>query len=120
MNRVPVRALIAAAALGLVALSVAACGSSDKAPAGSKQLSFTLTEAGCEPKQASAAAGPIDFEVKNEGTGKYSELEVIDGETLLGERENVTEGLSGSFSLTLEEGETRCAATKRAAKAKGR
>ena len=105
MNRVPVRALIAAAALGLVALFVAACGSSDDAPAGSKQLSFALTEEGCTPAEATAPAGPVDFKVKNEGSSKYTELEVIDGETLLGERENIIEGGEGSFSLTLEEGE---------------
>ncbi|HVV89335.1 MAG TPA: iron uptake system protein EfeO [Solirubrobacterales bacterium] len=113
MNRVPVRALIAATALGLVALLVAACGSSDKAPAGSKQLTFKLTDEGCEPTKASAPAGPIDFKVENGGTSKYSELEVLDGETILGERENITEGLSGNFSLTLEEGEyaIRCQET---------
>ncbi|HVS99824.1 MAG TPA: iron uptake system protein EfeO [Solirubrobacterales bacterium] len=110
MNRIPVRVLIAAAALGLVALSVAACGSSDDAPAGSKQLTFKLTDAGCEPAKATAPAGPIDFKVENGGTSKYTELEVLDGETILGERENVIEGTSGSFSLTLEEGEyaVRC------------
>ena len=47
MKRVPVRALIAAGALALLALFVAACGSSDKAPAGSKELSYTLTDEGC-------------------------------------------------------------------------
>lgn len=110
MNRLPLRALKAAAALGLVALLVAACGSSDKAPAGSKELTFKLTDDGCEPVQATAPAGPIDFKVENGGTTKYSELEILDGETILGERENITEGLSGSFSLTLEEGEyaVRC------------
>jgi iron uptake system component EfeO len=111
MNRVPVRALLAAAALGLVALFVAACGSSgDDAPAGSKQLTFELTDEGCSPKTATAPAGPIDFQVENGGTSKYSELEVVDGETILGERENIIEGTSGSFSLTLEEGEyiVRC------------
>jgi iron uptake system component EfeO len=110
MKRVPVRALITVAALGLLALFVAACGSSDKAPAGSKELSFTLTEEGCSPTSASAPAGPVEFKVKNEGSSKYTELEVLDGETLLGEHENVTEGLSGSFALTLEEGEytVRC------------
>jgi iron uptake system component EfeO len=110
MNRVPVRALIAAAALCLLALFVAACGSSSKAPAGSKEVSFALTEEGCSPTEASAPAGPIEFKVKNEGSSKYTELEVLDGETLLGEHENVTEGLSGSFALTLEEGEytVRC------------
>ena len=30
---------------------------------------------------------------------------MLDGETILGEKENITEGLDGSFSLTLEEGE---------------
>jgi iron uptake system component EfeO len=105
MNRVPLRALIAAAALGLLALFVAACGSSDKAPAGSKEMAFTLTDAGCEPHNASAPAGPIDFEIENGGTGSVTELEVLDGETILGERENITEGLTSNFSLTLEEGE---------------
>jgi iron uptake system component EfeO len=111
MNRVPVRALLAAAALGLVALFVAACGSGgDSAPAGSKQLTFELTDEGCAPKTATAPAGPIDFKVENGGTTKYSELEVVEGETILGERENIIEGTSGSFSLTLEEGEyiVRC------------
>lgn len=109
MKRVPVRALIAVGALGLLALFVAACGSSDKAPAGSKELSFTLTDEGCSPHNAAAPAGPINFKVDGESAG-VTELEVLDGETLLGERENITDGLSGSFALTLEEGEytVRC------------
>jgi iron uptake system component EfeO len=111
MNRVPVRALIAAMALGLLALFLAACGSSgDSAPAGSKGLAFKLTDEGCSPHDATAPAGPINFEVENGGSGAVTELEVLDGETILGERENITEGLSGDFSLTLEEGEytVRC------------
>jgi iron uptake system component EfeO len=109
MKRVPVRALIAASALALLALFVAACGSSDKAPAGSKELSYTLTDEGCSPHDAAAPAGPINFKVKGESAG-VTELEVLDGETLLGERENITDGISGSFALTLEEGEytVRC------------
>jgi iron uptake system component EfeO len=104
-TRNPLRVLLATVSLGLAALLLAACGSSDKAPAGSKQLTFELTDEGCSPKTATAPAGPIDFQVENGGTGKYTELEVVDGETILGERENVIEGASGSFSLTLEEGE---------------
>jgi iron uptake system component EfeO len=109
MRRVPVRALIAAGALALLALFVAACGSSDKAPAGSKELSYTLTDEGCSPHDAAAPAGPINFKVKGESAG-VTELEVLDGETLLGERENITDGITGSFALTLEEGEytVRC------------
>ena len=112
MNRVPVRALIAALALGLVALLVAACGSSgsDDSSGNSEQLTFKLTDAGCEPHTVNAKAGPIDFQVENGGSAGVTELEVLEGETILGERENITEGLTGSFSLTLEEGEytVRC------------
>jgi iron uptake system component EfeO len=110
MNRTLLR-LPLVASLILSSLLVAACGSGgDDAPAGSKQLTFKLTDEGCSPRTATAPAGPIDFQVENGGTTKYSELEVVDGETILGERENITEGLSGSFSLTLEEGEytVRC------------
>jgi iron uptake system component EfeO len=109
MRRVPVRALIAVGALGLLTLFVAACGSGDKAPAGSKELAFTLTDEGCSPHDASAPAGPINFKVKGESAA-VTELEVLDGENILGERENITDGLSGSFALTLEEGEytVRC------------
>jgi iron uptake system component EfeO len=112
MNRVPVRALIAAMALGLMALLVAACGSSSSndSSGNSEQLTYTLTDAGCEPHSSNAKAGPIDFEIENGGSTGVTELEVLEGETILGERENITEGLTGSFSLTLEEGEytVRC------------
>ncbi len=105
MNRFALRTSLALAALALVALLAAGCGSSDDAPAGAKKMAFELTDAGCVPNQAKAPAGPINFEVENAGTSKVTELEVLDGETILGEVENLSDGLSGSFSLTLEEGE---------------
>src|SRR6185437_11585085 len=87
--------------------------STSSSSADSTQLTFKLTDDGCDPLKASAPAGPIDFTVENGGTGKYTELEILDGETILGERENIIEGTSGSFSLTLEEGEyaVRCQET---------
>lgn len=105
MNRLAVRPALVALASCLLAGSLAACGSGGDAPAGAKKLSFALTDAGCEPNSTKAPAGPIEFEVKNAGTSKVTELEVLDGETILGERENLSDGLSGSFALTLEEGE---------------
>ncbi len=105
MNRSLVRAALTAAALGLLALFATACGSSNDAPEGAKKMSFELTDAGCVPNEAKAPAGPITFEVENAGTSKVTELEVMDGETILGEVENLSEGFEGSFSLTLEQGE---------------
>ena len=105
MNRFTVRGVLAVAGLCLLPVLSAACGSSDDAPAGAKKMSFRLTDAGCEPNVAKAPAGPITFEVENAGTTKVTEFEVLEGETILGEKENISDGLSGSFSLTLEKGE---------------
>ena len=105
MNRTVLRTSLAATGIGLVALLAAGCGSSGDAPAGAKKMSFELTDAGCVPNSAKAPAGPITFDVENAGTSKVTELEVMDGETILGEVENLSDGLSGSFSLTLEQGE---------------
>jgi iron uptake system component EfeO len=96
--------LCAGSALLLV-LFVTACGSSEDPPAGAKTLSFELTDEGCLPHAAKAPAGPITFEAENTGTTKVTEIEVMDGDTILGEKENLSDGLSGSFSLTLEKGE---------------
>ena len=92
MNRFPVRAALTALAVGLLALFAAACGSSEDAPAGAKKMSFKLTDAGCDPHNAKAAAGPITFEVENDGSSKVTEMEVLDGETILGEKENPPTG----------------------------
>jgi iron uptake system component EfeO len=90
--------------LGTGLLLGAGCGSSDDAPKGAKTFSVKLTDAGCEPHSAELAAGPITFEVENDGTSAVSEFEVLEGDTILGEKENLSDGFSGSFSLTLEEG----------------
>jgi iron uptake system component EfeO len=106
MHRIPVRTSLIAAGISLAAIAPG-CGSSSDAPADAdaKTMSFTLTDAGCVPNEASAPAGPIVFEVENDGTSKVTEFEVLDGETILGEKENLSEGFSGSFSLTVEKGE---------------
>jgi iron uptake system component EfeO len=105
MDRIPLRISLIAAAVSLFAIVSSGCGSSEDAPAGAKQMSFKLTDAGCEPHTAKAPAGPIVFNVENAGTSSVSEFEVLDGETILGEKENLSDGLSGTFSLTLEQGE---------------
>jgi iron uptake system component EfeO len=95
--------LCAGSALLLV-LFVSACGSSEDPPAGAKVLSFELTDEGCLPHEAKAPAGPITFEAENTGSSKVTEIEIMEDDTILGEKENLSEGLSGSFSLTLDAG----------------
>jgi hypothetical protein len=56
------RRLYLAASLAIGTLLFAGCGDSD-APAGATTLSFKLTDAGCDPAQASAPSGPVTFDV---------------------------------------------------------
>lgn len=105
MRRVLFHPLLATAVAGLATISIAACGSSgEDIPAGAKKLSFKLTDAGCAPDSAKAPAGPIAFEVENAGTSAVTEFEILEGDSILGEKEDLSEGLSGSFSLTLDPG----------------
>jgi len=105
MNRKHLPTPIGALLLVALAGTLSACGSSEEAPAGAVKMAFELTDAGCEPHAAKAPAGPIAFEIENAGTSKVTELEIMDGDKVLGEEENITEGLNGSFSLTLGAGE---------------
>ena len=66
----------------LLVLFVNACGSSEDPPPGAKKLSFELTDDGCLPHAAKAAAGPITFEAENTGSSKVTEIEVMEGEEL--------------------------------------
>lgn len=98
------RNFILAGAATLLILFAGACGSGEDALTGAKKLSFELTDEGCLPHQASAPAGPITFEAENTGTSKVTEMEVMEGDKILAEKENLPEGLSGGFSLTLDAG----------------
>lgn len=105
MHHVPVRLSLAAAALGLAAALTAGCGSSaQSAPPNAKTLKFAITDAGCRPANATVAAGPVVFDVSNGGTSKVSEFEVLEGTDIIGEKEDLVEGLSGSFWITLSKG----------------
>jgi iron uptake system component EfeO len=94
--------LAAAAALSV---ALAACGSSSKsAGSGGDEVQVALTDAGCDPARLELPAGPTTFEVRNEDASDVSEFEILDGGHVLGEVENLTPGLAGTFSLTLEPG----------------
>ena len=85
--------LIAALAAVLV---VAACGSSDDSAKGSRKVAIELTDNGCAPARLTTPTGPTTFQITNKGSGKATEFEVLKGTQILGEKENITEGLSGT------------------------
>jgi iron uptake system component EfeO len=92
-------------ALGLLAVfGLSACGSSGSG-SGASSLKFTLTDRGCVPNDASVPAGPVNITVTNGGTTRATELELQNQSgIILGERENLLLGLSGTFSLNLNPG----------------
>jgi iron uptake system component EfeO len=101
------RVLRAAGILAVTGLALAGCSKSssdDKAEKGATKVSIEVTDDGCKATPASVAAGPVTFSVKNSGASKVSEAELLRGDTIMGEKENLVPGLSGSFSLRLESG----------------
>jgi iron uptake system component EfeO len=102
-----VRSLALTAAVA-ASLGLAACGSDDGGgdEAGATNLQVELTDAGCTPETLTAPAGKVRFEAVNNGTSKTTEVELKNSDgIILGERENLTPGLSGDFSLQLDPGE---------------
>jgi iron uptake system component EfeO len=109
-------AAIVAASLALVASGCSSSGSSPgakestgaAAASGDKSstVKISLTSDGCEPKPAKVPAGAVEFDVINSGAGSVSEAELrtSDKAHILGEQENLTPGLSGGFSLTIQPG----------------
>jgi iron uptake system component EfeO len=108
----PSRARLRSIAVVALAAGLAAACANDKstdsagtaAAAGNAKVAITMTDDGCTPEPASVAAGAVTFEIKNASATKVTEAELLREETIMGEKENLTPGLSGSFSLKLNAG----------------
>jgi iron uptake system component EfeO len=96
-------AVAVTASIGLAVVAPAA------GAAKSSTVKVTIDDEGCPPK-LKTQAGPTTFKVSNEGSGDVSEFEVLSGNRIIGEVENIAPGLSGEFSLTLKSGDytTKC------------
>jgi high-affinity iron transporter len=113
-----VRAMVAGGAVvaAPVVLLVGTLGggentSSAVASSGSaRTVNVAITDAGCQSASLKLASGPTTFVVTNKSSSRASELEVVQGDRALGEVENITSGLSGRFSMTLQPGryQLRC------------
>lgn len=104
------RTLLVLAAAGPLLL-LAACGSgSDTEASGgggtAGAVAITLTDDGCTAEPTSVAAGSTTFDITNSGASAVTEAELVNsGGRIVGERENLTPGLSASFSLDLPAGD---------------
>ena len=102
----------AALALAVAAATVVATASSASATAPAKKannVKVVLTDGGC-PAKLTVKAGPTTFKVSNTGSGSVSEFEILSGDRIIGEVENIAPGLTGEFSLSLKPGTypTKC------------
>jgi len=106
-----------AAALGLAACSSSAGGDGPKAggnagansgrvaSAGSRIANVEITAAkGCVPDKATFPAGGITFKIKNKDATAVSEVELLSGARIVGEKENLPPGFTGEFAATVPAG----------------
>jgi iron uptake system component EfeO len=100
--------IVSGALGGLVLAAIAPWAFAAPAGADAKEatVNVNLTSSGCTPKPAKVTTGQVQFNVANKGAGAVSEAELRtkDLSHILGEQENLTPGLSGGFSLSLQPG----------------
>jgi iron uptake system component EfeO len=87
----------------LGALVLTGCGSSDDKSG--ETVKVGISDAGCTPATLKLTSGPKNFVITSTGSGKVTEYEILDGTRILGERENLTPGVTSKFSLNLPAGE---------------
>jgi iron uptake system component EfeO len=59
---------------------------------------------GCKPDKNSFGAGAITFKIKNQDATAVSEVELLSGQRIVGEKENIPPGFSGEFAVTVSAG----------------
>jgi iron uptake system component EfeO len=100
------RSTTAAAGLGFAAaalLVLGACSGGDS-PVAAEQLSVTSSDDVCTVNDDRVAAGPVTLTVVNEGD-QVTEVYVYgEGDTIIGEKEDITPGSSADFTVELEPG----------------
>jgi iron uptake system component EfeO len=64
----------------------------------------TITSERCVADRSEYPAGPITFKVSNRDATGITEFELLDGDRIIGEKENIPPGFSGTLSLNLSPG----------------
>lgn len=106
------RVVVAVAASLFAVSGLAACSSGGSDAAGdssstntSDTVKITLAQSGCKAESESYDAGALTFTVENTDATGSTEIELRLGERIIGEKENLPPGFSGSFSLQVDPGD---------------
>ncbi|MEJ7649385.1 MAG: iron uptake system protein EfeO [Nakamurella sp.] len=85
--------------------SSGAAPSSSVAAGGATTVKVEITDAaGCAITPDSVAAGPVTFAITNVDATAVTEVHLMQGDRIRGERENVAPGFENTFSMTLDGG----------------
>jgi iron uptake system component EfeO len=83
----------------------AGSGSGALSATGGRTATVTITAAdGCQVSSTSLPAGELTFDVTNKDATATSEVELQTGERIVGEKENLPPGFSGTFSVNVDGG----------------
>jgi iron uptake system component EfeO len=98
----------AALAACLTSCSSAKSGGGAQTPGGSSDprvAAVTITAAGgCTPDKTTLRSGPITFRIRNTDATAVSEVELLSGQRIVGEKENVPPGFTGEFTVDVGAG----------------
>lgn len=117
-SRFYLRAATVTVTAAVVAGGLAACGSSSSpgdqntlptgqstAAGDARTANVTVTAAeGCKADRTEFAAGGITFKITNKDATAVSEIELLSGQRIVGEKENLPPGLSGEFAVQVGAG----------------
>jgi iron uptake system component EfeO len=113
----PARQIVLAALSAGVLVGVAACGSSSSgsgstgasaaasASGDPHTANVTISAAdGCKSDRTSFEAGGLTFKITNQDATAVSEIELLGGQRIIGEKENLPPGFSGTFAVNVPAG----------------
>jgi iron uptake system component EfeO len=84
---------------------LAACGSgASDGDSTAGTVAVTITDSGCSPADLETGPGPTTFAVENRDSEINNEFEILDGDSVLAERENLVPGLSSEVTVDLDRG----------------
>ena len=101
--------LLSAPMIAILAAAQVSAQTAETNENGAAQVTITMTSddgGSCKLSAAQAPAGPVTFSVKNETATALTEVELLSGNRILGEKENLAPGLPAvSFTVTLGGGD---------------